>query len=1232
LNENISWRIGQLDQLEKLSLYGNKLTGELPEEFVSTPLEELTLSENDFTGAIPDAFSNMPSLKVLSLHQKTNTQGGFTGEVPDFKGSVNLQLLNLASNSLSSYLPETFMEDSELKGEKITVDLSHNTIRGKIPLSWDMFGYLNINLSDNFIDDMPEKLCSMQGWQDGVLGAMDGCNPILCEKGSFNAYGRATPGNECVPCPGSEFYGATTCLSLGSSEIWWTLETFYASTNGDEWSGGDGWLSSPNPCDGTWAGITCDNDNIDIIEIDLSESGLTGTPDPIIFTLPRLEVLKLAFNDIDFTFDGIENAKYLRSLHLSGTRVSSLEGVGKAKPLTQLHLTSSYLFGQIPDELYDLTNLRGLFMNYNELTGRISPKIGQLQNLEELFLLKNDLTGQIPATIGNLQKMKNLSLSQNYLVGSIPESINKMKDLEILALQGEGSDISDIDRRKLKLQTRRTQAYSGLTGTLPSLNGLKKVKEVYLGFNSISGKIPYNFLAGVEDKTKEITIELESNSLSGVVPASLTQFDSLNLYIGANKFNGIASGLCSMNNWFAGDVGTFKCDAIMCPKDTFSQWGRRDEDAVCEQCPDGTVTPYMGSFECVSAEEQAIEDEKTVLKLMYDSLDGIGWHSQGNWYDDSVSFCDWHGITCTSGLQSIQAIHLGENGLKGILPNSVFDLPNLMELNLARNVITINFDYIGSASKLEYLNLDSTGQTNLSGINSAPSLTLLHASNNDFAQFPPELLTMTNLKVLYLSTNKFDSKIPDLSGLNQLAFFACKKCGFTGKLPSWLGNLANLQYLSLASNKLTGEIPTGLTEMNSLTHLDLSDQAPRGGGITGSIPSFSNSENISELYLHRNKLSGSISDDFLAMTTSSTVTVDLRWNSISGSVPQTLKDRGFEEFILLLAENKIDNIPTSICSLEGWNQGDLLTFQCEGLLCENGYYSPIGRATDGYECVECPATEDVDTQTYYGSTTCGTSDEMNALEKMYYALGGPDWTNNYSWLENDIYCTWYGIDCDEDEQIIGLDLSWNNLVGEVPREMFDLVTLTYLSLKNNAITVNFDGIEKLSSLETLNLSEVGLTSIAGIGAASSLVELHLTNNELTSIPDDLYSLTKLESLLMNYNKVEGSLSPKIGQLAAIREIFMYRNKLSGNLPTEIGNLNNVEILSLGKLLLGDFTFNARYQNIISPSISFQGKIISLVSCLKGSTTSKNCELLHFSTPVTMVQNLGNQSLALPVVV
>ena len=198
--------------------------------------------------------------------------------------------------------------------------------------------------------------------------------------------------------------------------------------------------------------------------------------------------------------------------------------------------------------------------------------------------------------------------------------------------------------------------------------------------------------------------------------------------------------------------------------------------------------------------------------------------------------------------------------------------------------------------------------------------------------------------------------------------------------------------------------------------------------------------------------------------------------------------------------------------------------------------------------------------------------------------------------------------------------------------MFDLVTLTYLSLKNNAITVNFDGIEKLSSLETLNLSEVGLTSIAGIGAASSLVELHLTNNELTSIPDDLYSLTKLESLLMNYNKVEGSLSPKIGQLAAIREIFMYRNKLSGNLPTEIGNLNNVEILSLGKLLLGDFTFNARYQNIISPSISFQGKIISLVSCLKGSTTSKNCELLHFSTPVTMVQNLGNQSLALPVVV
>lgn len=1163
----LSSDIGLLTNLEELFLFGNNLTGQIPDEIgvLGNTLKVAILSENDFTGEIPYSMSFMPVMENLSIHQKTNTRGGLTGNVPHFSGSPKLAYLNLSGNSLSGFLPSNFMVNSERLGEDIFVDLSSNKIQGQIPSSWDMFGYLNINLSNNMINHIHSSLCSMKGWQNGALGALDGCDPILCAAGSFNANGRATPGNECVPCPSAQFFGTTKCHELGSDEVWWILETFYASTNGEEWSGGNGWLQSPDPCDGTWRGITCDKDKVNILEINLSESGLTGTPDNIIFNLPRLQVLDLSYNDINFSFDGIGAAKDLRILKLSETRVNSIAGVGQAISLNELHLTGANLSGQIPDEVFNLVNLRGLYLNYNRFTGRLSSKIGQLVNLENLFLLRNDLTGQIPASIGDLKQMRALTLSQNHFVGSIPESINQMQNLEVLAIQGTSVNSQSKSRRKLLGQSRRTQLVTGLTGTLPSFDGLKNLDSLYLAFNSLSGKIPYDFLSGITDKSKAITIELDGNYLAGTVPASLTQFSNLNLSLGNNRFSSIAPGLCRMTNWLEGGIENFDCEGLLCPQNTFSQNGRRTKDHICEPCPENTVAPFVGSVRCITVEEQEAENERSILKLLYDSLDGVGWHSKSNWYDDTVPFCDWHGITCTSSGSSIEAIHLGSNGLRGTLPDAVFDLPNLLELNLASNEVVINFQSIGNARKLEYLNIDENGIASLSGIKNVSTLRFLHASNNAFSTFPQEILSLSNLQVLYLSFNNFDTAFPNLSGLSQLSFFACKRCGFHGALPTWLGSLSKLQYLSVSGNKLTGAIPDALTRISSLTHLDLSDQAPRGGGITGSLPSFTTLPSLSELYLQKNKITGPISNDFLGNSTASSVTVDLRRNFISGSVPPSLLSR-FNDFTLLLAGNHIEEISDTICNTppDNWNQGDLTQFGCDGLLCKQGFFSPVGRETYGYNCEACAASDDNTVQKFLGSTKCGTNTVVQSLESFYYTLSGPDWTNNQGWTENDAYCTWYGIDCDSNGLIIGIDLAGNNLVGKVPKAIYEITSLTYITLRENSITMDFNGIEKLTSLEKLNLSMTGMTSIAGIGAALPLKELHFTSNKLTSIPDELFNLLNLEFLYMNFNQIQGNLSSKIGQFKSLRELYMFRNKLSGPLPKEISLLENIRVLDLGE--------------------------------------------------------------------
>ena len=89
-----------------------------------------------------------------------------------------------------------------------------------------------------------------------------------------------------------------------------------------------------------------------------------------------------------------------------------------------------------------------------------------------------------------------------------------------------------------------------------------------------------------------------------------------------------------------------------------------------------------------------------------------------------------------------------------------------------------------------------------------------------------------------------------------------------------------------------------------------------------------------------------------------------------------------------------------------------------------------------------------------------------------------------------------------------------HLSGDVPTgELFKMVHLESINLKSNDINFNsFDGIDKLTKLETLILFQTRLSSAAGIGAATSVKNLHLTSNELTSIPDDIYDLTQLESL------------------------------------------------------------------------------------------------------------------------
>jgi Leucine-rich repeat (LRR) protein len=127
-----------------------------------------------------------------------------------------------------------------------------------------------------------------------------------------------------------------------------------------------------------------------------------------------------------------------------------------------------------------------------------------------------------------------------------------------------------------------------------------------------------------------------------------------------------------------------------------------------------------------------------------------------------------------------------------------------------------------------------------------------------------------------------------------------------------------------------------------------------------------------------------------------------------------------------------------------------------------------------------------------------------------------------------------------------------------------------LDLKNNAITVDFHVIPVDSKLEFLRLSGTGLRSLEGISRATHLLDLHVTNNEIVYIPNEVYGMASLAALFLSFNGITGTIPRDIGQLSNLSELYLFGNRLTGSIPSEIGRLTSlVEFVASSNFLNGE---------------------------------------------------------------
>ena len=173
-----------------------------------------------------------------------------------------------------------------------------------------------------------------------------------------------------------------------------------------------------------------------------------------------------------------------------------------------------------------------------------------------------------------------------------------------------------------------------------------------------------------------------------------------------------------------------------------------------------------------------------------------------------------------------------------------------------------------------------TGEWSGITTNANGRVTDLYLDGNQLTgEIPAELGDLSNLEVLSLGGNQLTGSIPAELG-NQL----------TGEIPAELGDLTNLTHLYLYDNQLTGEIPAELGDLTNLELLSL-----YGNQLTGEIPAeLGDLTNLELLSLYGNQLTGEIPAELGNLT--NLELLSLFSNQLTGCIPEGLRNIRLNDF------------------------------------------------------------------------------------------------------------------------------------------------------------------------------------------------------------------------------------------------------------------------------------------------------------------------------------------------
>ncbi|KAI3897502.1 hypothetical protein MKW92_032850, partial [Papaver armeniacum] len=420
---------------------------------------------------------------------------------------------------------------------------------------------------------------------------------------------------------------------------------------------------------------------------------------------------------------------------------------------------------------------------------------------------------------------------------------------------------------------------------------------------------------------------------------------------------------------------------------------------------------------------------------------------------NTTSPCKWYGINCNNE-GSVAELNLTSSNLEGTLHSLNFSsFPNCVSLDLSSNKL-FGFipSQIGNLSKLTYIDFS---MNNLSGhlpaeIGFLTNMSSISISENQISgPIPISLYNLRHLKLLYLYQNQLSGVISqEIGKLTSLVDLQLSSNNLIGPIPTSIGNLSNLNTLYLNQNQLSGTIPQEVGRLTFLSELTL-----YSNNLIGPIPtSIGNLSNLYILYFHDNHLSGTIPHEIGKLN--SLVELVLAINNLTGLIPTSICNLSSLK-LLHLSENRLSgNIPLEIGRLRS-----LTSIQ----LYKNNLTGPL------------PVS-------IWNLTNL----------------------RNLGIFENNHLSGTLPRDIGRLEYLIVLEISTNNFTGSIPISLYrrlDFNLRSYLDLSQNELTGEIP---------------------SDFGKLNKLINLDLSHNKLSVlIPSSFNEMLSLTNVDISYNELSG---------------------------------------------------------------------------------------------------------------